>query len=420
MRLAYRITAFVLVLATAAVTGAQKEFEVYGWFGLPDEHVSLERYREAREAGFTSLMQCAGVEKMLKYLDWAQAAGVKLGVQHSMMLTNPEPIVEKLKHHPAVRLWHLKDEPNISLYPKLAEIARRVKTVDPGPERPVYVNMNPIGNDYANIMRYMGTTNYVEYLERAIDEIGLPFLSVDHYPCRVAPPSKDWPFIVPNGPWYVSTNWYENLQIASDLCLRKNVPLSLFARSTSFTCVKYDHPIPTQATLRLEVYSALAYGARSIQYFTYYSPSPDAKPLRFHDGCIARDGRRGLSYDRVKAMNRELHARADERFTDANLISVAHTDPVPPCTRRLSVLPGFVKKLEAKGALVSHLRRNSEDILMVVNRDLTQPMRLDVSLAPGVSRILVDGEVVDAARYGELYLLEPGYAEIFIYRAIGQ
>jgi hypothetical protein len=77
------------------------------------------------------------------------------------------------------------------------------------------------------------------------------------------------------------------------------------------------------------------------------------------------------------------------------------------------VLPGFVKKLEAKGALVSHLKREGEDILMVVNRDLAQPMRLDVSFAPGVRRVLFDGEVVDAACYGELYLLSPGYAEIF-------
>lgn len=410
-----RIATLALLFAAATVVAdGRQEFEVYGWFSLPDEYVSLERYREAREAGFTSLMQCAGVEKMLKYLDWAQAAGIKLGVQHTMMLTNPEPVVEKLRRHPAVRLWHLKDEPHIDQYPMLADIARRVKKVDPGPERPVYVNMNPIGTEYANIMRYMGTTNYVEYLERAVDEIGLPFLSVDHYPCRVKPPSKEWPFIMPTGPWYVSTNWYENLEIASDICLRKDIPLSLFARSTSFTCVKYDHPVPSEATLRLEVYSALAYGARSIQYFTYYSPSPEAKPLRFHDGCISRDGRRGLAYDRVKRMNRELHARADGRFTDAKLVSVAHTEPVPARTRRLGKLPDFVTRLSAEGALVSHLKRDGEEILMVVNRDPVRFMRLEIAFVPGVKRVLEDGTVVDAARYGEVYRLDPGYAEIFV------
>lgn len=415
MDAAVKVTAVVLALVAATVSaGERREFEVYGWFTLPDEYVSPERYREAREAGFTSLMQCAGVERMLKYLDWAQTAGIKLGVQHTMMLKEPEPIVERLKHHPAVRLWHLKDEPHISAYPMLADIARRVKAVDPGPERPVYVNMNPIGTEYANIMRYMGTTNYVEYLERAVDEIGLPFLSVDHYPCRVQPPSKEWPFIMPTGPWYVSTNWYENLEIASDICRRKGIPLSLFARSTSFTCVSYDHPVPSEATLRLEVYSALAYGARSIQYFTYYSPSPEARPLRFHDGCISRDGRRGLAYDRVRRMNRELHARADGRFTDASLVSVAHTDPVPARTRRLGSLPGFVTRLKASGALVSYLKRDAEDILMVVNRSPVQPMRLEASFVAGSRRVLDDGEVVEVSHYGDTYLLEPGYAEIFL------
>ena len=397
-----------------AAFGAEREFEVYGWWGLGDQYISLERYKEARECGFTSLMQCAGVERMEKCLDWAQEAGIKIGVQHIMMLSDPEKVVNRLKHHPAVRLWHLKDEPNVTNFTHLSSIARRVKAADPDPSRPVYVNLNPIGTVYANMMRYMGTTNYAEYLERAVDEIGLPFLSIDHYPCRVKPPSKEWPFIMPTGRWYVSTNWYENLEIAADICRRKKIPLSLFARCTSFTCVEYDHPVPTASTLRLEVYTALAYGARSIQYFTYYSPSPEAKPLRFHDGCISVDGRRGLAYDRVKRMNRELHARADGRFTDAELVWAAHTGPLPAGTRKVAELPPFVRKCEAAGAQVSFLRRPGEDIFMVVNRDPNEQMRLDVEFAPGVKRVLEDGQVADAAIYGNVYRLDPGYAEIFL------
>ena len=404
----------VIASGVFVLTAAAKEFEVYGWWGLADQYISLERYKEARAAGFTSLMQCAGVERMRKYLDWAQEAGIKIGVQHTQMLKEPEPIIEALKDHPAVLLWHLKDEPHLTNCAHLAEIARRVKAVDPDPSRPVYVNLHPMGDGGAGDLRWKGTTNYTEYVERAMTEMPLPFLSLDHYPCRVVPHTEERPYVMPVAPWYVSTNWFENLEIAARIAREHKVPLSLFAHCTSHTCIDYDHPVPTRGTLRLEIYAALAYGARSIQYFTYYTPEY-AKPLWFHEGCIERDGRRGLAYEIVKRMNRELHARADNRFDAATRVSTAHTEPVPVGAHKLTKLPRFVKRLEAKGALVSLLRRGDEDILMVVNRDPDDYMRLDVEFEPGVRRVLEDGEVADAAQYGKTYRLEPGYAEIFLF-----
>ncbi|MDD3544073.1 MAG: hypothetical protein PHG96_01785 [Kiritimatiellae bacterium] len=407
----------IVAVATCicALAVGAKEFEVYGWWGIGDEYISLERYKEARAAGFTSLMQCAGVERMKKYLDWAQEAGIKIGVQHSQMLKNPEPVIEALKGHPAILWWHLKDEPHLTNYAHLAEIARRVKAVDPDPSRPVYVNMHPMGDGGAGDLRWKGTTNYVEYLERGVKEMNLPFLSLDHYPCRMAPFKGERPYVQPEHKWFVSSNWYENLEIATKIAESRNLPLSLFACCTTFSCVAYEHPTPSRATLRLEVYSALAYGAKSIQYFTYYTPEY-RKPLWFRDACLERDGRRGLAYERVKRMNRELHARADNRFTDATRIATAHTDPVPNGTVKLTELPPFVKRLEAKGALVSLLRRDDEEIFMVVNRDLNRFMRLDIDIEPGVNRVLEDGEVVDAELYGKTYRLEPGYAEIFLFK----
>ena len=83
-RKAFACAAGALMAAVAGAAGT--EFEVYGWYGLDGKHVTLESYREARACGFTSLMQCAGVERMEKYLDWAQQAGLRLRVQHSQVL----------------------------------------------------------------------------------------------------------------------------------------------------------------------------------------------------------------------------------------------------------------------------------------------------------------------------------------------
>ena len=54
------------------------------------------------------------------------------------------------------------------------------------------------------------------------------------------------------------------------------------------------------------------------------------------------------------------------------------------------------------------------DALVVVNRSPIREMQLEVAFVPGVKRVLEDGTMEDAARYGEVYRLDPGYAEIFV------
>ena len=394
------------------------EFEVWGWYAhAPAEMMTVDWFRQARECGFTTLLQKGDdVQSLRRFLDMAHAANMKLGVQHESLWKDPASLVEELKDHPAVRFWYLKDEPSSELCARLADLASKIRSVDTNRSHALYVNLHPMNADINKAFKNQGVTNYVEYMERAVREIGLEYLSLDHYAARVRPAMPDaWPYVERCGrEWYISENYYENLELASTSARRCRVPLSLFARATSFTCVEYDHPVPSEATLRLEVYSALAYGAKVIQYFTYYTPPSSTMPLRFHDGCIAEDGRRGLAFDRVKRMNRELHRRADGLFTDTELVCVGHTEPVPANCSRIMELPPFVEKLEAKGALVSVQRIGDETLLMIVNRNLNAEMRLDIEFKGFVRRVCEDGEVVSADRYGSVYLLYPGYAEIFL------
>lgn len=407
---------------TCAVVGtslaSDKVFEVWGWYAhAPAEMITAEWFLQARECGFTTLLQKGeDVTSLRRFLDLAHSADVTLGIQHKDLWGNPQSLVAELKDHPAVRFWYLKDEPSTVQYAQLADLAAKIRAVDANRSHALYVNLHPMNADGDKAFKNQGVTNYVEYMERAVREIGLEYLSLDHYAARVRPAMpNDWPYLERKGrDWYVSENYYENLEQAALTARRCKVPLSLFARATSFTCGDYDHPVPSEATLRLEVYSALAYGAKVIQYFTYYTPPASTMPLRFHDGCIAEDGRRGLAFDRVKRMNRELHVRADGRFTDTELVRVGHTEPVPANCHRIVTFPSFVRKLEARGALVSVQRLGDEMVLMVVNRDLNAAMRLDVEFKGPVCRICEDGQVVSAERYGSTYLLDPGYAEIFV------
>jgi hypothetical protein len=83
---------------------------IMGWWGIPENEVSRERYREAREAGFTHLMQYAPtVERMRKFLDMAHAEGIKLEVKMTQLRTDPEKTARALMDHPALSMYHIKD-----------------------------------------------------------------------------------------------------------------------------------------------------------------------------------------------------------------------------------------------------------------------------------------------------------------------
>ena len=167
------------------------------------------------------------------------------------------------------------------------------------------------------------------------------------------------------------------------------------------------------ASLRLQMYSNLAYGAQGLQYFTYWNPGTET--WDFHDAPITLAGKRSSSYDRIREMNRELQARAFV-FVRSRVIAVNHLgEKIPDGTKRLEQLPPKVTKLETynKGAIVSQLEKEGRRYLVIVNRSLSEEMHLTIAFEPGVTRILKDGTKVPADKYMDTLWLTPGECEIF-------
>ena len=384
---------------------------ILGWWIIPERFVSRERFREAREAGFTHMMQDAKtVGQMRSYLDMAHAEGIMLSARLPQLHTEPENTVRALMNHPALSTWHIEDEPSAHKFAKLGGIVRRIQAVDSG--HPCYVNLLA---DSSDPIRWLGVADYRVYLGRALKEMSLPLISADFYPCILENNNMPQPFVDKDGKTVLKKHWFGQLEILSSAARNSGLPLSLFACNVAHLNGKYLYPVPTVAHLRLQQYVNLAYGAESLQYFTYWTPG-NVKPHYFHESLIRQNGTRSGVYDIVRAVNRELHARAPS-FRGGKVAEVCHTGAeIPSGTKRLAVLPAWVEKLDTPGggAAVSRMERGDEEILMVVNRSPVVEMMLEVSFRDkGVLRILDDGVAVCADRYGPVYRLAPGYAEIF-------
>ncbi len=368
---------------------------ILSWYSIPPEDLNLKRFKEMKEAGINiNYSHITKFEDAVKALNLAKEAGVKCIFSCAELRTEPEKTVKAVMKHPALAGYFLRDEPGVADFADLWAWAKKIIATDPN--HTCYLNLLPTYG-------FKTIDEYRDYVHRFVEEVPIQLVSFDHYP------------VVGNG---IRPDWYANLEIVAEESKRVNRPFWAFALATSHR----PYPIPTMASLRLQMYSNLAYGAKGLQYFTYWNPVPGT--WDFHDAPITLEKKRCTVYDRVRDMNKELQARAFV-FLRSKVASVAHVGKeIPLLTKRLESLPPRVTKLDTheKGAIVSVLeedvvRKNGKkDVrryLVIVNRSLTEQMDLTITFEPGVMRIRKDGTKVAADKYVDTLWLEPGECEIF-------
>jgi len=371
---------------------------ILAWYGIPANETTVARYQEMKEAGITyHFTGFPNADAMQKALDIASEVGIKMIVSCPELKSDPEKTVRRFMNHPAVAGYHLMDEPNITLFPELANWAKRIQTLDS--KHFCYVNLFPNFADSTQL----GTKDYKKYVSECARQIPLQFLSFDYYPVL-----KD----------RLSKTWYENLEQFSGESKKAGKPFWAFALTTN-----YDdgHLTPqTLASLRLQVYSDLAYGAQGIQYFTYWS----ATSVNFPSGedqrgaPISAAGKRSVVYDRVKLMSEEIKNLSGV-FLGSKVVWVRHTGKgmIPGGTVRLTTLPDAIKVLDTNGApaLVSLLERGENSFLVVVNKDFLNSINLTFYGDESVKKVLKDGTIVPASAYESSMELDPGDAAIYMF-----
>lgn len=382
------------ILLTAAMSVANEakppeddRIPVLAWIGPPPAQANVERYRELADCGFThSFTGFANLADMTKALDAANQAGVKLMVSCPELQSDPQATVKRLKDHPAVGGYFLRDEPAAGDFASLARWAKQIESID---DRHVaYVNLFP---DYATPQQ-LGTETYQQYVDRFVKEVPVQVISFDYYP------------IIDHS---VRASWYTNLETISAAAKSANKPFWAFALSLRH----YNYPVPTVAHLREQVFSNLAYGAQGIQYFTYWSAGDLGG-----DSPIDAAGKRTPVYDRVKTVNAEIRGFS-RVFLGAKVLWVGHTgSSIPQGTRRARSEPPIRSlSTEGTGAVVSLLGNGDRRFLVIVNRDINARMPLTIQFDGSrvIRTIRSDGRDEEPGARDFRANVEPGDALIF-------
>lgn len=256
----------------------QNEFVIGFWVDPPANEYMDYHYADIAAANFSLVIGGFGAktpETIKKQIALCEKYGLKVIVKYDNLNCN-EP-------QPNNSLWGyiLRDEPSANDFPELRKTVDKLREVQPGMLS--YINLFP---DYAN-ENQLGTSNYEEYVKKFVEEVDVDILSMDHYP-RMTPQID------------TREEYCNNLNVMRKYSLYFNIPFWNFFNTMPFRA-HYD---PTEAQLRWQIYTSLAYGAKGILYFCYWTPP--GKEFLKGGAIITAEGRKTRHYDQAKRINHEL------------------------------------------------------------------------------------------------------------------
>jgi hypothetical protein len=264
------------------------------WCGPPLAEFTDARAAEIAAAGFTTVgPPCEGTDRdgNLRALDVAARHGLLVWVKDPRLepnaLDNPEwqsalaRAAADYRDHPALGGYFIDDEPVTTDFAHLAPLVDALRAADPA--HLAYINLLP---DYASPTG-PDAVAYDEYVERFMSTVRPSLLSYDYYPFR-----KD----------NDRSTFFANLRIIREAALRHQRPFILIVLAMPHG----PYRDPTEAELAWQAFHALAFGARGISYFAYWTPSDDDK-MNFRYGLVEA-GRPTLHYFQVARLNQAVRA----------------------------------------------------------------------------------------------------------------
>ena len=270
---------FSLQAGSAEARGFVQDRFVIGLWVSPATQEKLDaRYEEIAEANFTLVVGQSGTNA-IEHLGRCK----RFGLQTLIEASGP---AEKFPDGPACWGYLLMDEPGAAAFPELAKRAEEIRSKRPG--RFGYVNLFP---NYASLS-VLGTASYDEHVAKFIREVKPEVLSMDHYPL-MRPESE------------TREAYRANLECFRKHSLEAGIPFWNYFYSMPFN----DRIDPTEAQIRWQIFTSVAYGAKGVLYFCYWTPGKGAAGAgEFPKGgaIITAEGLKTRHYDEARRINGEL------------------------------------------------------------------------------------------------------------------
>jgi hypothetical protein len=355
-----------------------EKLPILAWDGIPAKLASNTTYSDIRNAYISyNLHWYSSADELKQVCKIGKDNGVGVfgwynGLTEKILESEEEAkkAIDEIKDTEGLAYYNIADEPNAADFDKLATIVERVQKYDE--KHPCYINLFP---EYAS-EEQLGTSSYQEYLDEFIEKVPIPMLSFDYYPITNEGEG---------GKTIIRTTWFKNLEMARAASLKSGRPMWAFA------CIA-KHLVyvrPEARFIRLQVYCDLAYGAKVIEYYSYY---PSVTGYEYTP--VDADGSKTSYYYNLQSINKELQNRA-RVFVGTKVTGVWHIgSSLPMGTTEISDsdLPLGVESVNTDGSdvVVSVLEKESAKYLMLVNASLSA-CKIQITFGRSVCQISETG-----------------------------
>lgn len=340
-------------------------FVLYGWVAPPADSTTPENYAELAAAGFNATVlawQDPGtVPANLARLECSQPVGVKNllldnrldHVREDLPATYPllDAITSDYRDHPAFLGYYLGDEPEEDRFPRIAEWFRLLRSRDP---------LHPGWNNLFGRGSFPSRDAFLAYLRSYVNQVQPAVLSTDHYD-------------------HLETGdrglFIDNVSATAQVAREGGVPfwgVVLLIQHGGTREVD-------DGLLSWQVAQWLAYGARGICYFTYWTPAPDPQWNWTYGMIHWGTGARSPHYDRVRTLN-QLVRPVGEALADLTWLSTEHVGGVPAGGTAWSP-DGLVVGVEGRATLGTFVSPAGQPHLFVANRDSSAWQEIVLELA---------------------------------------
>lgn len=306
-------------------------FFITNWCGVPhkfirnpDGTLAVDRFVQAKAAGINLIAAYDyGKETNCEVLAACQKLGMQVMLEDSRVsralhdASHREQLlaeaVRDYADYPALRGYHVVDEPNSGAFKALGEIREILSRLDP--DREAYFNLFP---NYASA-EMLGNPTYYDHVSAFAKTVAPEIISYDHYHFLkgVAAETREIADARERGIYEAAYNkvdrpgFFDNIEDVRRVSLESGIPFMII-----ILVVEHGpYRNLTEAEIRYEVFQSLAYGIKRLSYFTYWTPGVDTNEgddmWHWKNGMITKDGKETPHYHMIAAINKELSLMGD-------------------------------------------------------------------------------------------------------------
>jgi hypothetical protein len=288
-------------------------FVLFGWVTPPDDSLSEARVAEMAAIGLnlmlpTWLDEGCPSDNLAK-LDWAEAHGMRCLLWDSRLMgayrwlptfeDTLDQVTAEYRDHPAFWGYYLGDEPPESRWPMLGRLRASLRARDP---------VHPGWDTNLGRVSFASREAFEDQLRGYASAFSPVVMSADHYDFRT----------------FGDLGLYvDHVGALREVADEHSIPFWTILQLTPHANIRPLRP----GELRWQVAQALAYGARGIGYFTYWTPDPDPS-VNWQSGIIGNDGQRTGWYDFLRGFNPGVRIAGDV-LAKARRIRTTHAGSVP-------------------------------------------------------------------------------------------